>query len=109
MGPTVERALLGCHLWRDGPQVLANLTCYRVLRACGDARADEVLEADHTLLWERAAQFVDEAHRSAFLKNLPAHRELLAEWHGRDRKTPGGLATGVGDIPHLRMERPESG
>jgi predicted ATPase/transcriptional regulator with XRE-family HTH domain len=89
--------------------VLAYLTCYRVLRACGDVRADEVLEAGHTLLWERAAQFVDEARRSAFFNNLPAHRELLAEWHGRDRKTPGGLAAGVADIPHLRMVRSESG
>jgi hypothetical protein len=89
--------------------LLANLTCYRVLRACGDARADEVLEAGHTLLWERAAQFVDEARRSDFLGNLPAHRDLQGEWNGRGRKTPGGLAASTNDIPRLRMVRSESG
>jgi tetratricopeptide (TPR) repeat protein len=64
--------------------VLAYLTCYRVLRAAGDARADGVLAAGHAFLWKRAAQFVDEERRAGFLGSLPAHRELLAEWHVHD-------------------------
>jgi tetratricopeptide (TPR) repeat protein len=63
--------------------VLAYLTCYRVLRAAGDARADGVLAAGHAYLEERAAQFVDEERRTRFLSNLPAHRELLDDWQAR--------------------------
>jgi tetratricopeptide (TPR) repeat protein len=59
---------------------LAYLTCYRVLRAAGDTRADGALAAGHAFLEERAAQFVDEEQRSRFLSNLPAHRALLAAW-----------------------------
>jgi tetratricopeptide (TPR) repeat protein len=65
------------------------LTCYRVLRANGDPRADEVLETAHCLLQERAAKIEDEEVRRSFLENVAAHRELASEWHavGRDGST----------------------
>jgi DNA-binding SARP family transcriptional activator/predicted ATPase len=83
--------------------LLAYLTCYQVLRAAGDARADAVLAAGHAFLQERAAQFVDEEQRSQFLGNLPAHRALLAAWHGRDEWTADN-----GDAPQLRIVRAAS-
>jgi tetratricopeptide (TPR) repeat protein len=81
---------------------LAYLTCYRVLHEAGDDRAHEVLAAGHAFLQERAAQFVDEERRSRFLGNLPAHRALLAAWHGRDGWT-------AGDAPRPPMVRAEAG
>jgi tetratricopeptide (TPR) repeat protein len=80
---------------------LAYLTCYRVLRAAGDARADGVLAAGHAFLQKRAAQFVDEGRRSRFLGNLAAHRELLDEWRARggwiaDAREPGAT---ISDVP----------
>ncbi len=58
------------------------LTCYRVLRANCDARVDEVLNTGYRLLQERAAKIDDEALRSSYLENVPAHREILAEFNG---------------------------
>jgi hypothetical protein len=69
--------------------LLVYLTCYRVLRAAVDARADALLAAGHVFLQERATQFVDEARRSRFLKNVPAHRELLVAWHAHDARSDG--------------------
>jgi hypothetical protein len=68
---------------------LAYLTCYRVLYDAGDEGADEVLAAGHAFLEERSRQFVDEERRSRFLGNLPAHRTLVAAWHGREAWTAG--------------------
>jgi tetratricopeptide (TPR) repeat protein len=67
---------------------LAYLTCYRVLSAVVDARADAVLAAGHAFLQDRAAQFVDARRRAQFLEQFPAHRELLAAWHAHDERTP---------------------
>jgi tetratricopeptide (TPR) repeat protein len=67
--------------------VLAYLTCYRVLRAADDTRADVVLAAGHAFLQERAAQCSEE-RRSRFLSNVPAHRALLAAWRSRTRRVP---------------------
>jgi tetratricopeptide (TPR) repeat protein len=65
------------------------LTCYRVLRANRDARAEEVLAQAHNLLQERAAKITDEELRRSFLENVAAHRELLSEWQaaGHDDAT----------------------
>jgi tetratricopeptide (TPR) repeat protein len=86
---------------------LAYLTCYQVLRAAGDAGADEVLAAGHTFLEQRAAQFVDQERRSRFLDSVPAHRELLGTWRARGGSTAGaGEASGwTGAVPHLRVVR----
>jgi tetratricopeptide (TPR) repeat protein len=65
------------------------LTCYRVLRANGDPRAEEVLAEAHNLLQERAAKITDEELRRSFLENVSAHRELVSEWQaaGHDDAT----------------------
>jgi tetratricopeptide (TPR) repeat protein len=79
--------------------LLAYLTCFQVLDACGDARMTAVLAAGYTFLQKRAEQFVDEERRSRYLNNLPAHRDLMAAWHARDART----------LPHLHIVHAESG
>jgi DNA-binding SARP family transcriptional activator len=61
------------------------LTCYRVLKANDDRRAQEVLEEAHNLLQERAVKIDDEALRHSFLENVAAHRELVSEWQAVNR------------------------
>ena len=58
------------------------LTCYRVLRANHDLRAQEVLATAYHLLHERAARITDEEMRRSFLKNVAAHREIVREVEG---------------------------
>jgi DNA-binding SARP family transcriptional activator/predicted ATPase/Tfp pilus assembly protein PilF len=53
------------------------LTCYRVLVASQDLRAQGILSAAHRLLQERAAKIGDEDLRRSYLENVPAHREIL--------------------------------
>ncbi|MFQ5343046.1 MAG: tetratricopeptide repeat protein [Anaerolineae bacterium] len=55
------------------------LTCYRVLCANQDARAEEVLETAHAVLQEQASKIDDSRLRRSFLENVPAHREIVAE------------------------------
>jgi tetratricopeptide (TPR) repeat protein len=62
------------------------LTCYQVLRANGDPRAGEVLEAAYHLLQERAAKIDDEELRRSFLENVKANREIVAAWEQASRK-----------------------
>ena len=61
------------------------LTCYRVLRATEDSRAEDVLNAAHRLLQEQADKIDDEALRRSFLENVATHREIIGEWEGRQR------------------------
>lgn len=56
------------------------LSCYRVLRASQDSRADAMLEKAHALLQQRADRMEDQELRHSFLENVVAHRELLREW-----------------------------
>lgn len=56
------------------------LTCYRVLCAGRDPRAEGVLVAAHRLLQERAARIEDEELRQSFLENVVAHREIIAAY-----------------------------
>jgi tetratricopeptide (TPR) repeat protein len=58
------------------------LTCYRVLQANADPRADQVLATAHDLLQERAAKIDDEEWRSSYLENVAAHREIVAAFRG---------------------------
>jgi DNA-binding SARP family transcriptional activator/Tfp pilus assembly protein PilF len=55
---------------------LIYLTCYRVLRACQDPRAQEILNASHELLRARAATIEGDEMRRSFLENVNAHREI---------------------------------
>jgi predicted ATPase len=66
----------------DGTEehLLIFLTCYQVLQAVRDPRAEAILEAGHRLLQERAAQIADEELRRSFLKNVAAHREIVATY-----------------------------
>jgi tetratricopeptide (TPR) repeat protein len=60
------------------------LTCYRVLDAADDLRADGILETAHSLLMERAGTIQDETLRLSYLDNVEAHREIRYAWSGRD-------------------------
>jgi predicted ATPase/DNA-binding SARP family transcriptional activator len=53
------------------------LTCYRVLCATGDPRAQAVLDTAHRLLQEWAARISDAAMSHSFLENVAAHREIV--------------------------------
>lgn len=55
------------------------LTCYQVLKANRDSRAQDILATAHHLLLERAAKITDERVRRSFLENVLVHREILNE------------------------------
>jgi tetratricopeptide (TPR) repeat protein len=59
---------------------LVYLTCYRVLNANRDPRAQEILTTAYGLLQEQAVRISDEELRRSFLENVAAHREILSEW-----------------------------
>jgi adenylate cyclase len=56
------------------------LTCYHVLHANQDPRAQVLLTTAHSLLQDQAAKIEDEALRRSFLENVPAHREIVREF-----------------------------
>jgi tetratricopeptide (TPR) repeat protein len=56
------------------------LTCYRVLHANQDPRAQEILNTAHGLLQEQAVRISDEELRRSFLENVAAHREIVREF-----------------------------
>jgi hypothetical protein len=56
------------------------LTCYRVLRANQDPRAQVLLATAHNLLQGQAAQIEDEGMRRSFLENVLTHREIVREF-----------------------------
>jgi tetratricopeptide (TPR) repeat protein len=56
-----------------------HLTCYRVLHANQDPRAQEVLITAHRLLQERATKIDDDERRRLFLENVASHREIVQE------------------------------
>jgi predicted ATPase/DNA-binding SARP family transcriptional activator/biotin operon repressor len=56
------------------------LTCYRVLEANSDYRAQGVLITAHDLLQEWAANIRDVTVRRSFLENVAAHREIVAAY-----------------------------
>jgi tetratricopeptide (TPR) repeat protein len=57
------------------------LTCYQVLVAIGDERAQTVLKSAYALLTEQAQKIMDQTIRQAFLQNVPANREILAAYN----------------------------
>jgi class 3 adenylate cyclase/tetratricopeptide (TPR) repeat protein len=54
------------------------LTCYKVLEAASDPRAQGVLATSHDLLIKQADSIPDAALRQNFLGNIPEHREIVA-------------------------------
>jgi tetratricopeptide (TPR) repeat protein len=63
------------------------LTCYQVLRAYRDSRADKVLAEAYQLLQERSAKIEDAALRRSYLENVRANREILRERQAVDRRS----------------------
>jgi tetratricopeptide (TPR) repeat protein len=55
-------------------------TCYRVLKASQDPRAEEILETAYQLLQEQAAKTPDEETRRAFLEDIAWHRQIVS-WY----------------------------
>ena len=55
------------------------LTCYQVLKANKDPRADAILTEAYNLLQTRAANISDEHLRDCFLNNVAANREIVGE------------------------------
>lgn len=53
------------------------LSCYRVLQAHADGRAQDVLGAAEALLEERLAKIDRPEWRRSFIENVPSHRELV--------------------------------
>jgi len=90
-------------LWEPG---LAFLTCYRVLQANEDLRADDILEQGYRFLQERAAKISDEGERRSYLENVAAHREIVSAYargrgvagseQARGRETKPALRAGDG-------------
>ncbi len=52
------------------------LTCYQVLNAAQDTRAQDVLYQGHQQLQERANAIVDEQARKMFLEDVAVHRQI---------------------------------
>lgn len=64
------------------------LTCYQVLKANQDPRAQNILDSVYALLQEQADQFPDEEARRFYLENVPAHREIVAAYQAM-QEAPG--------------------
>jgi tetratricopeptide (TPR) repeat protein len=56
------------------------LTCYRVLEAGQDPRAQELLATAYTLLQARADAIEEAEWRRSYLENVPHHREIMAAY-----------------------------
>jgi predicted ATPase/class 3 adenylate cyclase len=63
------------------------LTCYHILNAVGDVRADRILETAYHLLQDRAALIPEESQRRSFMENIPYHQDILKAWESRQRRT----------------------
>jgi tetratricopeptide (TPR) repeat protein len=66
-------------LYGVGESVRVYLTCYHVLRANQDPRADTVLQAAHSILEEQAEKLEDTELQRTFLERVMAHCELVHE------------------------------
>ncbi len=81
-------------VWFKHP-MMAVLTCYEVLYAHGDSRAPLLLQQAHTCLQQTAGTLPDQAARTMFLHNLPAHRQILRyiAQHQRKAAPPTGAVS----------------
>lgn len=57
------------------------LTCYRVLAASKDPRANDILATAHQQLQERAARLKDDALRKSFLESIKTHAQVVAAFN----------------------------
>ena len=65
-------------------------TCYQVLKANEDSRADAILTDAYNLLQKRAANISDEHLRGCFLNNVAVNREIVEEY---EKNRSGELKT----------------
>jgi tetratricopeptide (TPR) repeat protein len=80
------------------------LTCYRVLRATNDPRAEEILSSAHGLLEQRASKIGDQELRQSFLENIAEHRAITAALRGQ-RSCEIAVKLPRGDAPTGRPLR----
>jgi predicted ATPase/DNA-binding SARP family transcriptional activator len=59
------------------------LTCYRILHAGEDCRAESLLVRAFEQMQSIATAIEDETLQKSFLENVPAHRELMQIWQAR--------------------------
>ena len=69
------------------------LTCYRVLSANQDPRAQKILQTAYGLLQEQAKHIGDEKLHRSFLENVATNREILTEFSRHSTALDG--ATGL--------------
>jgi tetratricopeptide (TPR) repeat protein len=84
--PAVEHVLAGRSLVSVEVPRLMLWSCWRVLDANADPRADALLDLAHANLQERAASISDAAYRRMFLENVPEHRSIRSAWLARESK-----------------------
>ena len=68
-------------LYGTGEPLKIFLTCYQVLEANQDPRAEAILRSAYDLLDDRAAKISDEGLRRSFLENVVTHREIICEYN----------------------------
>jgi len=73
------------------------LTCYQVLKASGNPRAQGILSEGHRLLYEQATKISDEEMRRSFLENVAAHREIVAAFESQSSAPSQASAAASGD------------
>jgi tetratricopeptide (TPR) repeat protein len=65
------------------------LTCYQVLEACHDLRADEVIAKVYHQLLIYKETIKDVTLENSFLENVAAHREIIAAYRNKQKSIPG--------------------
>lgn len=63
------------------------LTCYQILSAMEDVRADQILETAYQKLQRRAGLIPEESARRSFLEDIPYHQDILKAWESRQRRS----------------------
>lgn len=63
------------------------LTCYLVLRAINDNKADRILLTAYDLIQSRAANIPNPETRKSFLENIPHHRDIQNAWNRNQSKS----------------------
>jgi DNA-binding SARP family transcriptional activator/Tfp pilus assembly protein PilF len=81
------------------------LTCYRVLEACQDPRAGEVLATAYERLQAQRSNIHDEDLARTFLENVAAHRELIAAYLAGQARSQRAVRLARADAPTGRPLR----
>jgi DNA-binding SARP family transcriptional activator/DNA-binding transcriptional ArsR family regulator len=65
------------------------LTCFQVLEACQDTRADEILSSAYEELMAQSANIGDQVLERSFLENVSAHRAIISAYRDRQACSQG--------------------